>query len=103
MATTNDVASWVATIDNDARVWRDVLMPGENRELRHICVLPVFLSRWFGISPATASELVAAAVREGKIELDADGEAARPKNAPLYHALFDAETGEAPPGLSSAS
>ena len=64
------------------------MLPNEAHELRHICVLPVFLGRWYGTSPAEATAVIEAAVQERRIELDSEGQDARPHHNPHYHALL---------------
>ena len=80
--TTANVQAWVGTIDNQASEYLRVLVPEAGlRALRSVAVLPVFLARWFGVTPNEAEIVIEAAVQQGLIERDGDGD--------TYHAISE--------------
>jgi hypothetical protein len=80
--TTTNVQFWVSLGDSEASEYLQVLVPeAGDRALRSDVALPVFLARWFGITPDEAEQAIQAAVQQGLIERDGDGD--------TYHAIAE--------------
>ena len=75
-----NVQAWVALGDTKAAEYLQVLVPEAGVDpLRSDVALPVFLARWFGITPDEAEQAIQAAVQQGLILRDGD----------TYHAIAE--------------